>query len=204
MEVTLRDKNLSLQQAKKILSENITEVDKLQSLSHQLLRLAQFEKPNGYLQFEKTSLVKIIEEAVRKILPLAKQKSISIDKNLKDAEIKGNKDSLLDLFVILLDNAVKYSPKDSEVEIKTEKTDGAVLISVKDEGIGISEKDLPHIFDRFFRADSARAKDKADGYGLGLSIAKKIVEAHNGLITVKSKSGKGCEFTVRLPSRISS
>src|SRR3989344_4797240 len=144
MEVALRDKNLTLEQAKKILSENITEVDKLQSLSHQLLRLAQFEKPNGYLQFEKTSLVKIIEEAVRKILPLAKQKSISIDKNLKDAEINGNKDSLLDLFVILLDNAVKYSPKDSEVEIKTEKTDGAVLISVKDEGIGISEKDLPH------------------------------------------------------------
>ncbi|MBI4226550.1 HAMP domain-containing histidine kinase, partial [Candidatus Roizmanbacteria bacterium] len=124
MEVTLRDKNLSLQQAKKLISENIGEVDKLQSLSDQLLRLAQYEKLNGNLQFEKISLSKIVEEAVRKIAPLVKQKQISIKKDLKDVEIKGNKESLVDLFVILLDNAIKYSPKERKIEIKIEKTDG--------------------------------------------------------------------------------
>src|SRR3990167_9179975 len=187
MEVTLRDKKLSLQKSKKLISENIAEVNKLQSLSDQLLRLAQYEKPNGNLKFEKVSLVKIIEEAVRKIAPLAKQKQISIKKDLKEIEINGNKDSLIDLFVILLDNAVKYSASQKIIEIKTEKTDGYVMASVKDQGIGVSEKDLPHIFDRFFRADSARSKNKTDGYGLGLSIAKKIVEAHRGTISAESK-----------------
>ncbi|MBI4225621.1 HAMP domain-containing histidine kinase, partial [Candidatus Roizmanbacteria bacterium] len=199
MEVTLRDKNLSLQQAKKLISENIGEVNKLQSLSDQLLRLAQFEKPNGKLQFGKVSLEKIIKEAIRKIDPLAKQKQISIKKDLKDVEIKGNKDSLVDLFVILLDNAVKYSPSGSKVEVKSEKADATVLVSVKDEGIGIDEKDFSHIFDRFFRADSARSKDKADGYGLGLSIAKKIVNLHKGTIKVKSKISHGSTFIIQLP-----
>ena len=203
MEVALRDKKLSLQKSKKLISENIAEVNKLQSLSDQLLRLAQYEKPNGNLKFEKVSLVKIIEEAVRKIAPLAKQKQISIKKDLKEIEINGNKDSLIDLFVILLDNAVKYSASQKIIEIKTEKTDGYVMASVKDQGIGVSEKDLPHIFDRFFRADSARSKNKTDGYGLGLSIAKKIVEAHRGTISAESKLGNGSIFTVRLTSMVS-
>lgn len=199
MEVTLRDKKLSLSQAKKIISENVREVNKLQSLSDQLLRLAQYEKPNGNLAFEKISLSIIIEEAIRKINPLARQKNISIKKKFENIEIKGNKDSLIDLFVILLDNAIKYSNRESDVEVKAEKTDRFVLVSVKDRGVGIDEKDLPHIFDRFYRADSARQRVGEGGYGLGLSIAKRIIELHYGTISVESKLGKGSKFSVNLP-----
>lgn len=199
MEVTLRDKRLSIVQAKKLISENINEVNKLQSLSDQLLRLAQYEKPNSNLPLEKVTLTKAIKEAVRKINPLAKQKQISIKENLKNVEVKGTKDNLIDLFVIILDNAVKYSPKGRKVEIKSKKTDSSVLISVKDQGVGIDEKDLPHIFDRFYRADNARQKLAEGGYGLGLSIAKRIVELHRGSISVESKLGIGSKFIICLP-----
>ncbi|OGK17493.1 hypothetical protein A2774_05615 [Candidatus Roizmanbacteria bacterium RIFCSPHIGHO2_01_FULL_39_12c] len=199
MEVALRDKNLNLSQAKKLLSENIGEVNKLQSLSDQLLQLAQFEKPDGNFKLENASLAEIIGEAIRKITPLAKQKKISIKRNLQEIEVKARRDSLVDLFVILLDNAIKYSAAKKIIQIKSEKSDKAVLISVKDEGVGISEEDLPHIFDRFYRADSARSKDKTDGYGLGLSIAKKIVDMHKGVIKVKSIAKEGTVFTIQLP-----
>lgn len=196
MEVTLRDKKLSIVQAKKLISENINDVNKLQSLSDQLLRLAQYEKPNGNLPLEKISLTKVIKEAVRKINPLAKQKQISVICNLKNVEIKGNKESLVDLLVILLDNAVKYSPEAEMIEIAVVKKDGITEISVKDRGIGISKKDLPHVFDRFYRGDLSRSKS---GYGLGLSIAKKIVDIHKGKIKVKSNINQGSAFFVQLP-----
>jgi signal transduction histidine kinase len=199
MEVTLRDKNLSLLNAKKTIKESITEINRLQSLSEGLLQLTQYQKPNGNLQFQKVILSEVIEEAIKKIEPLAKQKVITIDYKVEGYEINGNKFGLIDLLVILLDNAVKYSHKNTTVTITSHKTDRLVLLSVNDQGVGIAEKDLPHIFDRFYRADSARTKTAEGGYGLGLSIAKKIVEAHHGTIAVESRLGQGSKFTVLLP-----
>src|SRR3989344_910688 len=201
MEVSLRDKNLSLMQAKKLISENVDEVNKLQSLSDQLLRLAQFEKPKGNLIFEKINLHQVVQTAVNKIRPIAKIKNISIKTKFQDRniDISGHKESLVDLFVILLDNAVKYSPRASGVEIKTWSNDGSAQASVTDKGIGISKQDLPLIFDRFYRAETARSKNRAYGYGLGLSIAKKIINLHKGIINVKSEDKTGTIFTVQLP-----
>jgi two-component system phosphate regulon sensor histidine kinase PhoR len=98
-----------------------------------------------------------------------------------------------------LDNAIKYSPEKAKVIISAGKSDGNVLISIRDKGPGIDKKDLPHIFDRFYRADSTRSKEKASGYGLGLSIAKQIAEMHHGSISVESAAKKGTSFTVKLP-----
>ena len=110
----------------------------------------------------------------------------------------GNKQSLINLLVILLDNAIKYSHDNSSVVVTTNKSKDYMEIAVKDNGVGINKKDLPHIFDRFYRSDTARTKTGASGYGLGLSIAKKIAVAQDGTILVTSSPKTGSVFTVRL------
>jgi len=198
IEVGLRDKNLTVPQSKKLLESNLEEVIALQALSDNLINLTTYHKSNGSVAFTKLSLAEVMEKALKKITSAAKQKNIQIEKNVKDFTVMGDKQSLTDLFVILLDNAIKYSPEKSKIAIKTTKTDHSVLIKIKDEGIGIDKKDIAHIFDRFYRADKARSKTDSSGYGLGLSIAKNIVDAHGGTISVESNANKGTTFTVKL------
>jgi len=199
MEVNLRDKNLTLLNAKKLISESVNEVDKLQLFSEELLQLSQYQTPNGTIPFEVISVTEAIKKAVHKMLPVAKQKQIEIKEKVGEYEIKGSAFGITDVFVILLDNAIKYSPRESTITVETRKTGNSVFISVTDEGMGIEAKDLPHIFDRFYRADYARSRTGTGGYGLGLSIAKKIVDAHHGSIHVESKRNTGSVFTVSLP-----
>jgi two-component system, OmpR family, sensor histidine kinase CiaH len=203
MEVSMRDKKLNIKDAKTLISESIEEVNKLQSLSDSLLQLAQYQKPKTTIEFTKISLNEVVTSAMHKIEPLAKNKSITIQLNSPQITIKGNAYGLIDLCVIILDNAIKYSPNDGKISITTLEKDGVASISIRDEGQGIAQKDIPHIFDRFYRTDSARSKHSTNGYGLGLSIAKKIVETHNGSIHVVSKIGSGSTFTVKLPKQFS-
>ena len=106
---------------------------------------------------------------------------------------------MINLFVIILDNAIKYSPKKTAIKIYGKKTNNQIMIEIKDQGIGIEKKDLPFIFDRFFRAEQSRSKEKVTGYGLGLSIAKKIIGQHKGSLIVESKLEKGTTVIIRLP-----
>lgn len=199
LEVNLRDKHLTLKNAKTLIIDNLEEVNKLQFLSNNLLQLAQYQKSQTQVKLEKLSLKMIVKKAVDKIAPLAKVKDMIIQDNTQDIEIEGNRYGLCDLLVILLDNAIKYSQKQKSVTISSQKTDSFVNITIEDQGIGIDQKELPHIFDRFYRADSARSKTSTGGYGLGLSIAKRIIDIHHGSITVKSKLNKGSAFTIHLP-----
>jgi signal transduction histidine kinase len=199
LEVNLRDKNLNLDEAKKIISESIEDVNKLQLLSDSLLQLTQYKKPEIHSKFEVLSLQQIIKESIKKINPLIQKKNILVKNKTKNINIKGNKYSLIDLFVIVLDNAVKYSQDKSTIAIKTKKTEKSIFISIKDQGIGIDEKDLEHVFDRFYRSDKARSKSNINGYGLGLSIAKEIINLHKGSINIESKIGKGTTVTVSIP-----
>jgi signal transduction histidine kinase len=200
MEVGLRDKEMEIKEARQILAENIEDVNKLQSLSDHLLQLAQYQKPDNKVILEEVAVAGIVEGAIKKVGPMAKIRKITIDSSeVEKVKIKANKYNLNDLLVILLDNAIKYSPKGKVVMVSAKRNDGSVVIKVTDEGMGIDPKDLPHIFERFYRADSARSKEETDGYGLGLSIAKKIAELHRGNITVRSKVGEGTTFTVKLP-----
>lgn len=107
--------------------------------------------------------------------------------------------SLALLLGILLDNAIKYSPEKTAITVRVERKDGYGLVSVIDKGPGIAAADLPHIFERFFRADSSRTKEQAAGNGLGLSIAQKTAAALGGTIVAKSEVGEGSTFTLRLP-----
>ena len=199
IEVALRDRMIDLGKSKELLSSNLDEISKLESLTGALLKLARHDG-KAVKGFSRLLLSDLVVEAYEKVESLAREKNISFDNKFEDVYVNGDRQSLIELFVILLDNAVKYSPKKKQVDISISKTDHTALISVSDRGIGIKSSDLPHIFDRFYRADHSRNKEKADGYGLGLSIAKNIVELHQGKISVKSKAGEGSEFIVKLPT----
>ena len=133
--------------------------------------------------------------AVCQTHPKSKQIFIRVEKN--DDAILGEKSSLVELFVILLDNAIKYSPEKTTISISLKKTDGKIQITVADEGIGIATKDLPHVFDRFYRGDPARVR--SEGAGLGLSIARWIAEAHSAQIHVRSGEREGTRVEVSFP-----
>lgn len=196
IEVNLRDKKIS-SNTKEILESNLEEVNNLQVLSDNLIKLAQ--KNGNVISLEEVSLLEVIELAIKKVTPLSKIKKIKIENKIKVQSVKADKPSLIELFVILLDNAIKYSEKDTTITLASEKTDHAVVVSIKDQGIGISKEDIPHLFDRFYRADSSHTKVNAPGYGLGLSIAKQIVEKHKGSVKVESELELGTTFLIKLP-----
>lgn len=201
MEVALRGKKMSLEEAKRVMKSNLEDVDSLKSLSNNLLTLANFQNNGQSLIFKDVDILEVVKEAYRKILPLAKEKNISIVLKVQNQNIKANKESLSQMILIFMDNAVKYTlPKGkATVAAKTEKNH--LFIEVKDTGIGISQENLPHIFDRFYRVDQSRSKDKVAGFGLGLSLAKRIMEIHKGSVKVASEVSKGTTFTVKLPLR---
>jgi signal transduction histidine kinase len=151
------------------------------------------------MPFEKINLQDIISEAFGKIKPLADKKNIGLSMDENDIYVAGDKLSIVELLVILLDNAVKYSHEESKIMVTIQSEGHTAILKVKDEGIGIKASDLPHIFSRFYRADISRSKKQINGYGLGLSIAAQIVKLHKGKIEVESKAGKGTTFIIKLP-----
>ena len=200
IEVNLRDKNLKPDQLKKILLSNLEEVNHLQYLSDNLIKFTQYQKNTDLNISKNLSLLSIFDESIKMIAKLAKYKNIVIKNNITNLKIDGNKDSLVELFVIFLDNAIKYSPDKTAITLTSKKTAQQISVSIADQGIGIEESDILNIFDRFYRVNKSRNKDRVTGYGLGLSIAKQIVEKYNGNISVKSKINSGTTFTINFPA----
>lgn len=198
IEVALRDKSFTVSNAKKLLESNIEEITKLESLSGALLKLARYESTKEKL--EEVNLSDVIIEAYQKVESLVKKKKIVFENEIKELKAKADKQSLVELFVILLDNAIKYSEEGKKICITMSSESNKSVIRIKDEGVGIKASELPHIFERFYRADISRVKTKVDGYGLGLSLAKQIADLNVAEISVKSTPGKGSEFTVKLPA----
>lgn len=199
MEASLLENNLTDTKAKKLVESNLEEVNNLQLLSDNLLQLVQYQTNNKKNEFQKISLLQVVEDALKKVTSLAKAKKIIINNEIDDIILYGNSQSLIQLFIILFDNAIKYSPKESSIFLTSKKLDHAISIEVTDQGMGIDKKDIPHIFNRFYRADKSRTKSDIPGYGLGLAIAKKITEEHQGTIRVKTKVNKGTTFILHFP-----
>jgi two-component system, OmpR family, sensor histidine kinase CiaH len=197
IEVALRSKSLSKERAVALLHSNLEEVGKLKTLSDGLLRLASENAKN--LVTETVPLNQVVKEAVDRQAKTAKGKNITIKQDITDSNLKGDPQSLTELISLILDNAIKYSPEGTQVSIESKKKSRHAVIIISDQGQGIKASDLPHIFDRFYRADTSRTKNNVDGYGLGLAIAKKITDLHGGTITAKSKIGKGSVFTIQIP-----
>lgn len=196
IEVGLRQKNLTLPEARALLESNLEEVISLQSLSDNLLQLTQ-AKPVSHSS-DGVVMAESIKGALKIVSPLAIKKQIKLMHTERSGSIKGDSQRIIQLFVILLDNAIKYSPQSSTITITHRRTDRYVRVLVVDQGVGIAKEDLPFIFDRFYRADKSRSRESG-GYGLGLAIAKKIAEDYNGSIHFSSTLGKGTTVTVKFP-----
>ncbi len=203
IEIALRAKKIPTSEARELLESNLEEVIKLRNLSDGLLRLARADSNGKNLLMEKTNLSNIVKEAITRVKTPAQVKNIHLINNVKKVYVLAEKESLIDLIVILLDNAIKYSNKGTDVTIAYNTSVNHVKFSVSDNGPGISKEDLEHIFERFYRADDSRTKNSSSGYGLGLSIAAKIAQLHGGGIGVKSALGKGTVFTVSLLKKTS-
>ena len=199
IEVGLMDEKMNLNDTKVLLKSNLEEVIKLQSLTDKLLTLAKKNDVSIRQEYERVSLKLCLDNAIKKSNGSFKKKNIVLKKDIKEIYINAKEDRITELFVILLDNAMKYSLVNSEIKITLKIWRGMAYASIKDYGIGISKKELPHIFDRFYRADLSRTATVASGFGLGLSIARDIVKDHSGSIYVKSKEKKGSEFIVKFP-----
>lgn len=199
MEVGLMDASLSIKDARSLIASNLEEVVSLQRLTDNLLELAQSETAALNGKQAPFQLNEVIQEGINVTAPLAKKRGIVIKAQLTEVEYIGTRDKFKELSIIFLDNAIKYSNPHSEINVTLSIKDRWIIFSVKDNGIGIAKKELEFIFDRFYRADNSRSNDVVRGHGLGLSIAKQIVEQHDGEIDVKSKVGEGSIFTIKLP-----
>ncbi|KYP80290.1 sensor histidine kinase [Ferroacidibacillus organovorans] len=176
------------------------EARRLTRLTEDLLTLARADSTMTPLRNERVDLQKIAEGVHDAYAIYAESKDIQflLERSADDAYVTGDADRLHQLFVILLDNAIKYTQEGGRVTLREEVTKGTIVVTVEDSGIGIDKSEQGLVFERFYRSDVARERETG-GLGLGLSIAKWIVEAHRGRISVESTLGVGTTFRVTLP-----
>lgn len=184
------------------LEETLQEVNRMTELLDSLLTLARADEGRADLHREPVDLREILEEAGETGELLAEHAGVGIEIRLppQPVVVEVDRSRMRQLALNLIENAVKYTPRGGQVSVELAGNDGRVVFTVADTGIGIAPGDLPHVFDRFWRADSARTRtSERAGTGLGLAICKWIAEAHGGTIEVQSRPGRGTTFTVGLP-----
>lgn len=199
LEVAQRERGLSVRRAKDLLASTFDEVVRLQSLANNLLLLLQSATEEKRLTQSSVEISAVVQQSWRQLQSLAKSKKIQLVERNLEVSVVGVYDRFVDVFVILFDNAIKYSPEKSTITVEALAQKDQVCIRVQDQGFGIEAEDLPHIFERFYRADKARTREATGGYGLGLAIAHEIIERHKGTITAESVMGKGSTFIIFLP-----
>jgi len=179
----------------------LAEAERTSRLIDSLLLLARADAGGSELQYELTDISTSIRAALEQGRRLAAEKRIELEAAFSSAPVvvRGDNDALRRLFFILIDNAIKYTPELGRIQVHVQALEGQAVIAVVDSGIGISESDLPHIFDRFWRADKVRSRGLG-GAGLGLAIAHWIVEQHGGSIEVQSQLNRGSTVTVKIPA----
>ncbi|HAD05975.1 MAG TPA: two-component sensor histidine kinase [Anaerolineaceae bacterium] len=175
------------------------EVDRLTRLVGDLLLLAQAESGQLPLDLKPVEMDTILLEVMQQMQVLASGKINLRLEEIDQVIVNGDRDRLKQVILNLVSNAINYTPPGGEVRVWLSKQDGRACLKVEDTGPGIQPDDLPYIFDRFYRGDPSRKRTENSGFGLGLSIAKWIVDRHGGQIEVESQVGKGTRFTVWLP-----
>ncbi len=197
LELLDRVAQMSDQERAETLSYLRKEAQRMGRLVGDLLVLARADAGQG-IKLQPVELDRLLLEVFQDARRLAPRRKVSL-RDLDQVRVQGDPDRLKQLLVILVDNALKYTPESGQIELALHTEPGSGVITVTDTGIGVAPEDLPHIFGRFYRADKARSREQG-GTGLGLSIAQWIAERHGGHIDVESTAGKGSTFIVRLPT----
>ncbi|HEX9006132.1 MAG TPA: ATP-binding protein [Bacteroidota bacterium] len=198
MELCLRNPKTP-DQYRRVLESSLEEILRMSKIIDNLLELARADRGTGDVTFSEVDLKALVDELFEDSVVLAEQKEICIE--LKEASaitIVGDRVRLRQLFLNLVDNAIKYTPERGHVWMSIRREDGTAVFEVQDTGMGIPAAEQEKVFNRFYRVDKARSRERG-GTGLGLSIAKWIAELHRGSISVQSELGKGSTFTVKLP-----
>ncbi|WP_052574107.1 ATP-binding protein [Haloferula sp. BvORR071] len=188
----------SAEDYREVLTGNLETARQMKRLAEALLELARVDAgsdPSGGLPFD---LSEVATSVVTKLKPLAEARATKLSTSLKAANTSGSPERLTLVASNLIENAIHHGKHGGHIDVATFEEDGRVILKVSDDGPGISAEDLPHLFERFYRADKSRTG--ANGrYGLGLAICKGLVEAEGGTISVESRKGEGASFTVSLP-----
>ena len=183
-----------------VIISNLEEIKYMSKVLEDLFVLSRSDENQVLLNYKRMDLRDLVEEVCRHAEILAEEKDISIViAFLEQVKINGDEVRLRQMVWNILHNGIKYTQPGGKLKVSLLEESGFALLSIQDTGIGIPEKDLPFIFDRFYRVDKARSKDEG-GSGLGLSICRHIAEAHKGKIKVESKPGLGTRFKIHIPS----
>jgi len=175
------------------------EVDRLAQLVAELTELSRIETGRVELELEPVNLNLLVEEVITQLKPQAERQGLSL-KNELAADlplVQAHKERIRQVIVNLMHNAIKFNRPGGSVSAATKRFEDTVVIEISDTGTGIANDDLPRIFERFYKADRSRA---GQGTGMGLAIAKHVVEAHGGQIWAESEEGKGSTFSFSLPN----
>ncbi|EOC99796.1 Sensory transduction histidine kinase [Caldisalinibacter kiritimatiensis] len=176
-----------------------SEIDRLNKIIDDLLVLVDLDKEKLSLNYQTTYINFLLEKIISRLLPLAEKKHIDLKVDFKEKlQIKVDKDKIQQAIINIVHNAIKYTPEGGVVEVSLYSEGEYIVVKVKDNGVGIPKESLPHIFDRFYRVDKARARSTG-GTGLGLSIAYQIITLHQGTIEVESEVNKGSTFYIKIP-----
>ena len=198
VEVALRG-NREPEEYKKVLKSSLEEVQRLKKIVETLLFLSKAESGQLIYKIKEIDVLDLIVSVISTLQPFIKEKNINVKLNAEpDIVFKGDDSMLKQLFYNIIHNAIKYNRVNGHININVDEKNGFVNVEIEDTGFGMNDRQVENIFNRFYRIDKARTR-KEGGYGLGLNIAKKIVDLHNGKIIVESEINKGTKFIVSLP-----
>ena len=192
----LKDDDLSKEEKNEYLDIIIEESKRLSSLATNVLNLSKIETQVILNDIQRFNIGEQIRQSILLLDSKFQAKNILLDINIEDCYINGNKEMLNQVWVNILENAIKFNRENGIVSVNIKKKEENIFIHISDTGLGIAKESIPKIFDKFYQVDTSHS---TNGNGLGLAIVKKIVELHNGTIKCDSIVSKGSKFTIMLP-----
>ena len=191
--------NLSKEERKEYAEIIKEESDRLLYLSTNILKLAKLENQERIMNKTKFNIAEQIRRTISVLEPKWKEKNIKFNVSLKEQEFLGEKDLMYQVWMNIIENSIKFSKQDGQIDVKMKTNQDSIIVEIKDYGIGMEEEEAKKIFDRFYQVDKSHTKP---GAGLGMTIAKRIVELSDGKIEAKSKLNESTTFIVTLPSKL--